>query len=173
MLDVWPCGAVVSREGSLYHFFILVITWITFYSLKNFFSFAILNPNFWLFLLDELLRAELLYQRVYAFKGSLHMWLHPHGSSPTLGTIFFFFSLWVLLLSQVKIFTFQLQIAYIWALRKLNIFPCLLVIGFFSLWRNICSCPLFIFHLVTCYYLSLHLKGSVLFLANSPGSFEK
>lgn len=72
---------------------------------------AILNPDFWVFLLDELLRTELLYQRVEAVKGSLHMWLPPHGSSLALGTIFFIFDFCYF--CGLKIVTFQLQIAYI------------------------------------------------------------
>ena len=128
----------VSREGCLYNFFMLVITWILlqFLSLSLSLSlslFFVVNPNFWLFLLAELLTAESLHQRIYEFKASLHIWLPPHCSWPTLSTIFYF--LWFLLLFWVKIVTFQLQIAYIWTLRKLNIFSYLLAIGlfFFSL----------------------------------------
>ena len=168
-MAVWPCGVSVSREGCLGNFFMLVITWNTFTvfksfspSLSFFFFFLVLNPNFWLFLLAELLTAESLHQRIYEFKDSLHMWLPPHCSWPTLSTIFYF--LWFLLLFWVKILTFQLQIAYVWALRKLNIFSCLLAIGLFFFFVKKYPFMCFVYFSLVTYCLSLHLNGLSYFL---------
>lgn len=95
------------------------------------------------------------------------MWLPPHCSWPTLSTIFYF--LWFLLLFWVKILTFQLQIAYVWTLRKLNIFSCLLAIGlfFFLVKKYLFMCFVY-FSFGNILLFVSSFKWSVLFFENSP-----